>query len=78
LADPLGRNPKALESSNMKNASIYDYSTGDLIGTASVDMAKYLAQCTSPEGVVGASEVLSNADIERLGIDADLSVYVLE
>lgn len=66
-----------METNTETTAYVYDYATGDLIGTAMVDMGKYLANNPSPEGVVGASEVLSSADIERLGIDDDLSVYLL-
>ena len=52
-----------------RNMSIYRHHDGKYLGDAMVDEAKYAAIRQEPEGVCRAEDILSQAQIEDLGID---------
>ena len=58
-------------------ATVYRYGDGERLGDAEVDWDAYLAECQEPEGLIPASGVLGDADIERLGVDGRTTVYLL-
>lgn len=62
-------------------ATVNDYTTGRDLGLCDVfddAMEAYEAKEIGqwPEGVISASELLSDSEIERLGIDADTTIWI--
>lgn len=62
-------------------AEIRDYTTGRVIGDAEVNddvMERYESQEIGqwPEGILAASDLLSDAEIERLGIESNTTVWI--
>lgn len=56
---------------------VYSSKTGELIGEAVIDTARYENSCDNDEGHVMAGDVLEDADIQRLGITDQTSIYAL-
>ena len=52
-----------------RNMSIYRHRDGKYLGDTQVDKARYAAVRQEPEGVCRAEDILSQAQIEVLGID---------
>lgn len=66
---------------NTTTATIRDYTTGREIGEAQVEdatMESYEEQEIGqwPEGIVRADELLSDAEIDRLGIEPSDTVWI--
>lgn len=64
-------------------ASITDYTTGKDLGMADVEIATLDAYEAHeigqwPEGIIRADELLSDAEITRLGIEANTTVWIEE
>jgi hypothetical protein len=63
------------------SSEIRDYTTGCVIGWAEVadeTLAAYEGQEIGqwPEGILAASDLLSDAEIDRLGIEANRTVWI--
>jgi hypothetical protein len=58
-----------------QQVTIMDYTTGEALGEARVDLAHY-AQW--PEGLIEAGQLLDDAAMERLGISPQQTVWVQE
>lgn len=56
-------------------ASINRYSDGQCVGQATVGMAAYEAMAQQPEGLAEAGDVLSDEDMDRLGLDASTAIW---
>lgn len=56
---------------------VYSSKSGELLGLAMIDAARYENACDNDEGHVMAGDVLEAADIQRLGITDRTSIYAL-
>lgn len=64
-------------------AIITDYTTGRELGTAEVEIATLEAYEAHeigqwPEGIIAAGDLLPASEIERMGIEADTTVWIEE
>lgn len=59
------------------NTLIYRSFDGAFLGIADVDPDEYTNACQNAEGHVRAEQILCDEDLERLGIEPDLTVYAL-
>ena len=64
----------------MKRVTIHNYKTGELVGNASMDFAKYDAQYPAPAnpGAVRAGDWLDESALGSNNLDADTTVWFEE
>lgn len=58
-----------------RTASVSRYSTGDYLGTAEVVWADYEAGMQDDTGVIEAGDILSDDDMERLGVEPKTVIW---
>lgn len=68
-----------MKNKKMSTMNVNDYKTGNSLGTVeltSEQIANYEANAQQPQGIIRAGDVLSAADLSRLGITASQTIWL--
>ena len=62
----------------MTKYAVMEYREGSCLGYANVSWARYKRLAQWPQGLVGASEILSDRTLKRLRLEPDTTIWLGE
>lgn len=67
------------KQTKMSTMKVNDYKTGEILGKIELSdeqVAKYEANAQQPQGIIRAGDVMSAADLDRLNVKADQTIWL--